>query len=227
VRLLRKLGAFALFTLFAALPAHASFVWNEIGAGSLPASAEETVGSGELTQINGQLVYDGDAAAWAVDLYQIKVVNPAAFSARTIVVDGTNMSDPALYLFDAAGSGVYMNNDNGLIDFQATLPAGNPFGPVSSGRYYLAIAWGFSDALSFDSIFSLDQFLDPTGVYGPTGPGGAAPLAAWNPAGPGNFDLPSAYTINFTSAAAAPEPGTLALLLVAAAGAFARRRRLH
>ncbi|MEP7182721.1 MAG: PEP-CTERM sorting domain-containing protein [Betaproteobacteria bacterium] len=227
MHLLRKFGALTLLAALFAGPAQASFIWNEIGAGQLPGTAEITAGSGFLSQINGHLNYDGNTSLWGVDLYAIRIVDGATFTAST-AAGSANMDDPALYLFDSSGMGLYMNNDSSLTDFNATLPTGSAFGPVSAGLYYLGIAWGFSDALSFDSIFSLDQFLDTTGVYGPTGPGGAVALASWNAAGPVNFDLPSDYTINLRGAVGAiPEPGTLALVLVAAAGAIARRRRFQ
>lgn len=229
VRPLLEVGTLALFTVLVAVPAAASPVWNEINAGQLPVTAEITTGTGPLSQIKGNLDFDLNSLIWDVDLYEINIVDAATFSAST-EASGANMDDPALYLFDLSGLGVYMNNDNTTADFQSTLPAAHSFGPVSPGLYYLAIAWGFSDPqdATGNSIFSLDQFLDTTGVYGPTGPGGGGALGSWTAAGPVNFDLPSNYTINLTGARAAiPEPATLALLLAAAAGAFAGRRRRH
>ncbi len=226
MRALRYIRVLALLAVFVALPARADFVWNESNAGSLLPTAEVTHGTGALTQINGHLDFDLSTLLWGVDLYAIGISDPTIFTAST--EDGpANVSDPALYLFNALGVGVYMNNDNTGTDFQATLPTGSPFGPLTPGLYYLAVAWGFSDALSGDSIFSLDQFLDTTGVYGPTGPGGADPLAAWNTSSaPGDFTLPASYSIDFRGATQAPEPGTLALLAAAAFGMMARRRRI-
>jgi hypothetical protein len=222
VPIARFIGALALSAAFVVLPARASFIWNEINAGSVPATAEFIHGQGALTQINGNLDFDLNTLTWGVDLYIIQITDAATFSAQSEDGPG-NVSDPALYLFNAAGIGVYMNNDNSGSDFQATLPPGNPLGPLTNGLYYLAVAWGFSDALSFDSIFSLDQFLDTTGVYGPTGPGGSDPLAGWNTSSaPGNFDLPAHYTIDLVSAA--PEPATLSLLIAAVTGLMLRRR---
>lgn len=224
VHRIRYLGTLALVAAFVALPAQGSLIWNEINAGPLPTTAEVTFGSGALTQINGHLDFDLDTQLWGVDLYAISIVHPTQFSART-EAGAAKMDDPALYLFNASGRGVYMNNDTTAANFQATLPTGSAFGPVTAGLYYLAIAWGFSDALSFDSIFDLNQFVNTTGVYGPSGPGGGSALAGWNPAGPANFDVPAAYTIDFTGAAAAvPEPGTLALLVAAIVGIRTRRR---
>jgi len=226
VRAISYVGALALLTVFVSLPARAGFVWNESNAGSLPPTAEVTQGAGALTQINGHLDFDLNTQLWGVDMYAIGISDPSKFMAFT--EDGpANLSDPALYLFNALGVGVYMNNDNSGTDFQATLPAGSPFGPSTSGLYYLAVAWGFSDALSGDSIFSLDQFLDTTGVYGATGPGGADSVAAWNTSSaPSDFNLPANYSIDLRGAAAAPEPGTLALLAAAALGMMTRRRRI-
>lgn len=214
MRAQKYIGVVALLALWVALPARA-FIWNEINAGSLPSTAEITHGLGPLTQINGQLNFDNNTQSWGVDMYAIAISDPAHFLATT-ETGPNNLSDPALYLFNSAGLGVYMNNDNSTTDQQATLPAGNPLGPQAFGIYYLAIAWGFSDALSFGSIFDLAQFVDTPGVYGPTGPGGGSPVTGWDTSSaPVNFDLPAHYTIDLRGAIEAPEPGTLALLAAA------------
>lgn len=227
VRFSAKLGAFALAAAFAVVPARASVIWNEINAGELPGTAEVTVGTGALSQIRGHLDFDLNTARWQIDLYQITILDPAAFSART-QLGATNLADPVLFLFGLDGRGIFMNDDTSAVDLQSTLPAGHPNGPLAAGLYYLAIAWAFSDPLSASgSIFPLiEQLLAPTGVYGPLGSGGADPLAAWVSGGPPNFDLNADYAILLTGAAPGriAEPATLALLALGVMIGALRRR---
>jgi hypothetical protein len=137
-----------------------------------------------------------------------------------------------LFLFGSDGRGVYVNDDIDLTtpDIQARLPAGHALGPLVPDLYYLGIGWAFTDPLSdLGPIFPLYELnLATDGVYGPTGSGGANPLASWIPGGPPNFDLGGDYRILLTGAAVAllvPEPGSLALLGIAGLAAIARRRR--
>jgi hypothetical protein len=188
------------------------------------------LGTGPLTEINGDLEFNIDLGVYGVDLYRIKITDATLFTALTM--DGAgNVSDPVLWLFDASGVGVYMNDDTGPVNLQSTLPPSHPMGPVAPGYYLLGISWSFYDAISdasdpSSSIFPLYQnFLDTTGVYGPTGSGGANPLAGWTPDS-ARQDLPAHYDIVLRGATfAAPEPGTLLLFGLAAAFlGFSRRR---
>jgi len=225
VRFNKCLGAFALLLALAASPAHASVIWTEINAGDLLSTAEITCCAGAVTEIDGHLSFDINTLLWDVDLYAIKINSPTIFSART-VAGSSNAADPVLFLFGADGRGVYMNDDTTNIDLQSTLPAGHVSGPLASGVYYLAIAWGFSDPQSASgSIFPVyESSLDPTGIYGATGTGGGDPLSGWLPSGPSNFDVPSDYRILLTAALVAPEPGTLALLALGIVVVAARVR---
>ena len=116
-----------------------------------------------------------------------------------------NVSDPQLFLFDALGQGVYMNDDyvSGFNGAQSALPVGHPSGPVSAGFYYLAIGWFNNEPL--DTLASLIfETTSPTGVNGPAGSG---VVAAWNHDVLGQIDLPTAYEIQLTGAEiAAPVP---------------------
>lgn len=209
----------------------AGSVWLEVGdAGDLTGTAQVTAGQGALTGISGHLDYDINTGLYSVDLYQIYISNAAQFTALT--AGGNNdVSDPALWLFDATGHGVYMNDDRTANDLQSTLPNGSPVGPTAPGLYYLGISWTFYDAISdannpFSSIFPIyESFLNTDGVYGPTGSGGAAALAGWTPDAP-RQDLANAYNITLRGAAfAVPEPGTLLLLGLASLFAAGSRRR--
>jgi hypothetical protein len=203
VRFIKCLGAFALLCALAVSPARADIV------------------------VLGHLDFDLDTLLWEVDQYTLNITDPAAFSATTIG-GPANVADPVLFLFAADDRGVYMNDDTSIADLQSTLPAAHPLGPITPGIYHLAIAWAFTDPQSASgSIFPVyESFLDTTGVYGPTGSGGADPLSGFLPGGPPNFDVPADYAIRLVGAVnITPEPGTLALLALAFGAVAACRRR--
>lgn len=193
-------------------------VWNEVGsAGSLPASAQVTTGLGDLTRITGNLV-----ALSEVDMFQIRIEDPLAFSAVTVAALGLHVPDPQLFLFDGAGRGVYMNDDadGGLSGSQSALPSGHPFGPLAPGLYYLAIA-------RFDNEPASDAgmiFPDSIQTAGATGPGAADPVISWNDDVIGSIDFETLYQIDLSGARPAPEPGTLVILGSALAAWMALRR---
>jgi hypothetical protein len=145
-------------------------------------------------------------------MFAVWVTDPAAFSATTVGTTGT-LENSQLFLFDAAGFGVYANdNDPGGGTLSSTLPAGHAFGPPTPGLYFLAI----SGSSNWDPV-SAAGIIFPTsprsGVFGPSGPGGGAPISGWS--GFGSF---GSYTITLTGAAAAgaaapiPEPSTIVLM---------------
>lgn len=213
-------GIGLLAALLTASPARAS-IWTEVGnAGGLPSTAQATFPSGDqsLTAIFGALT--GLGAAGDVDVYQIFIANPAAFSASTVNLFGT-AADTQLFLFNAAGRGVYANDDASAATRRSTLPAGHPSGPQAPGIYYLAISSFDRDPVSVGGlIFPSFPF---TSVFGPTGPGGASPVTAF--AGGGQFQ--GTYRIDLTGAQTTPVPGPAAGLVFAgvATVAFWRRRR--
>lgn len=189
VRFKKCLGAVALLFVLAVSPARADII------------------------VLGHLDFDLDTLLWEVDQYTISITDPTAFFAKTIG-GPSNVADPVMFLFGADNRGVYMNDDTSIADLQSTLPAGHPLGPIAPGIYHLAIGWAFTDPQSASgSIFPVyESSLDTTGVYGPTGSGGADPLTGFLPGGPPDFDLPADYAIRLAGAVnITPEPGTLAL----------------
>jgi hypothetical protein len=200
--------------LFSAAPAKA-IPWNEIGdAGQLLGTAQTTTGAGALTSITGGLSSGTD-----VDLFRIYISSPAAFSATTI---GGASFDTQLFLFNSAGLGIYANDDS--VGLLSRLPAGHVNSPTITGLYYLGISQYDRDPYSSGGlIFPSSPF---TGVFGPTGPGGALPLSNWG----GSAGHGGGYTITLTGAsfshtAALPAPASSLLLGSCLVGFAAWRRR--
>lgn len=222
---MRQLWAFA--ALVAALyPVHAQAAsFSEVGdAGeSLSTAQVVTAGLSPLTSIAGSLAGFDDPA----DLFQIFLTGGQSFSATT--VGGANF-DTRLFLFAANGAGVYFNDDAVSGTLQSTLPANSSFTPTQSGTYYLGVS-GFDYNpvnAAGDRLFpSLTDFPGDvpadsifTAVFGPTGPGGSAPLAGFDGV---ILNEGGSYAIALTGATAVPEPvSTLALVLAGASGTALR-----
>ena len=179
--------------LFAASSASAQVNFAEQGdAGDLPATAQAPEGSGSLDSISGALT---DAAD--VDMFRVCLTGGGTFSATTAGT-ATTVGDSMLFLFDAAGLGVYANDDSAG-SLQSTLPAGNPNTPTAAGVYYLAISSFLnpptSDAGEIFTNFVFDPANDLTvGLPGP--PGGSSPVSGW--LGGGGYD--GTYSIVLTGA---------------------------
>ena len=225
-------GGIAMFALMCFVGPASAYIWFETGsAGDLPSTAQDTLGTGPLTEIIGNLDFNIVTDIWGVDLYRIQITDPVNFSAMTNGADN-NVSDPALWLFDASGHGVYMNDDTAPAapaNLQSTLPPSHLMGPVAPGFYLMGISWTFFDAISdtsnpLSSIFPdyLNSF-DTTGVYQGNNPD---VLAGWTPNTALRQDFASRYDIVLTGATfAVPEPGTMLLFgLALLLGAMARRR---
>lgn len=162
----------------------------EVGdAGPLPATAQNVTGVEPVTEITGTL----GGAPPGEDMYRLCLAGNGTFSASTVGTPGT-FSDTQLFLFDAAGNGVYANDDAPGGGFRSTLPASDPLTPAVPGIYYLAISVFNDDPVSAGGlIFPNAPF---SGVFGPTGPGGGSPITGWTAGG----GTPGTYTIVLTGA---------------------------
>ncbi|MDP1663071.1 MAG: GC-type dockerin domain-anchored protein [Phycisphaerales bacterium] len=102
-------------------------------AGDLPAMAAVLPGSGDLSSITGVL------GANDVDMYKINICDMANFSATTQNTAPT--IDTQLFLFNADGTGVVMNDDNpaGTGGLWSRIDNTTGF-IVANGTYYLAIS---------------------------------------------------------------------------------------
>src|SRR5580704_16050486 len=104
-------------------------------AGGLPGKANITQGSGgPLTDIIGSLT---DVTGGA-DMYEILITSPTAFSA-TVTQHGRNpVVNPALYLFDAAGVGLFGNDDISVSNALASIPVGTT-NSLAAGLYFVLL----------------------------------------------------------------------------------------
>jgi hypothetical protein len=160
-------------------------------SGDLPAQAQSIDGRGAPTEITGTLDGDDD-----VDLYALCLEGGGTFSAA---VSAGEFEETQLFLFDAAGRGVYFSDDLSGSDYRSFLPANHPLTPASPGVYYLALSSFNNDPLSASGeIFPNEPY---TVIHGPTGPGGADPVSSWSGVGD---ELGGTYAIDITGATPCP-----------------------
>jgi MYXO-CTERM domain-containing protein len=197
------LAALLAFTSLAAAD-----IWTEIGdAGDLPSTAQQTgfVDFRPLDEIRGTIDNRTDA-----DMFVLYLPGGGTFSATTVGTPGT-LNDTQLFLFDASGHGVYANDDANSSTRRSTLPADHPLTPQAAGLYYLAIAPFGRVPVSQPSNDVIFPDFPTTGVFGPTGPGGANPISGWRGEAPPQEAM-GTYTIRLTGAlTVSPEPGALTL----------------
>jgi len=191
---LSKLAAACALALLFATPAFAQ-LWTENGdAGDVIATAQETFGTGPLTGINGDLQTPND-----VDLFCIRLtsVPPAGspFVQLNCVVNG----GPNVYLFDASGNGVFVNET--CQAGEKTLLAPNV--SLAPGTYYVGVAFSGIAAQSAAGSIWLSGF---PGQRAPDGPGAAQPLIGWAGAPIVQPLNPYHLTLNFMGYCGAPVP---------------------
>lgn len=197
--------------------ANADTIWIESpDAGELTTTAQDTTSGGKLTAIQGTLEDPNSAEHYLdIDLFRIFIGDVTAFSAATVFAS-TNVADPQLFLFDALGNAVFMNDDDGFNGSQSALGA-LPTG-FSSGLYFLGISWFGNVAV--DS-FGTSLFVDvPLGEIAGAALGAGA-LAGWNLGVFNIADQVIDYEIVLTGV---PEPLTLTLLGAGLAAVAIRRR---
>ncbi len=157
----------AVIALLAVLPRGAGAqVWTETGdAGTLVATAQHTTGTGPLTTILGTFADSND-----VDVYCIHVTSPAGFFAG---IQCAVMFDPNIWLFDAAGTGLTMQ-DNCQFGYASITGLHVP-GP---GTYYLTVAPEGRQAASPGGPIWLTSVFNPTERV-PDAIGAPGPLVGW------------------------------------------------
>ncbi|MBW4474435.1 MAG: DVUA0089 family protein [Stenomitos rutilans HA7619-LM2] len=154
-----------------------------------------------------------------VNLFRLVLAGGQTFSATTINANTlielpidqqlgsptALLPDPQLFLFDAAGRGVY-GNDDSFGTAQASLPSGS-FSPVAPGTYFLAIASsGYNPISAGGSIFGSP---DASGILAANGSGSAAPLTGFTGDGTAGGDYQISFTGVTANAAGVPEPSEI------------------
>lgn len=117
---------------------------GNVGDASAVRPGQNTIGdSGSLTSIQGRFEFDD------VDVYKIRITNPANFRATTVGLAG--FIDTQLFLFNENGMGVTHNDDDPATNaIQSTITGQFVPGP---GIYYLAITQYNRDSLSAANRF--------------------------------------------------------------------------
>ena len=174
-----------------ALPANALAATESGDAGDLPGTAQDLAGA-PVDAIDGSIATGTDQ-----DLYRVCLEGGGTFSATT--VGGTEL-DTQLFLFDAAGLGVY-GNDDSQATRQSTLPALHELTPTAPGVYLLAIT-----PYNRDPGSAAGAIFGSGGVLPATGPGAAQPLTGWS----GSVGVPGDYRISLTGTAGCVPPDTTA-----------------
>lgn len=203
----------SLSLFFVAPVSGALIITNNATAGPLPASAQDLTGL-YPDEIQGTLDFPN-----GVSMFKLFLDAPL-FSAITVLPIANGVPDPELFLFDASGAGVYMNDDETFSNLQACLPsdvnnpcpsARNGVGPAVSGFYYLAITR--SANMAIDSLSN--PLFAPVLSTDVAGPASSNPIAGWdnNVNTSPNFDQ---INYDIVLQGATPEPATW--MLTAGAG---------
>ena len=201
--------------LAAAQPAWAApTLYTETDSGALPTTAETAGAVGSSLTIAGKLLDGkGGNAPNIVDLYSFTIGSASQYRFDTF---GSAIVDPALFLFDGTGAGLFWNNDASASPVN-TQSAFTTF--LNPGTYYIGFAFYGVDPDDGSGLGIFDT------VGGNEGPAlaGASALSDWMDFyGQTLWDLVD-YRINISDV---PEPGVFALTLTALAlGAGLGRRR--
>lgn len=181
---------------------------------SLPATAQITQGVGDLQEITGVFTFTTIGTERTVanvsnpDLFEIRIDGSTPFSATTIG-QVSNIFDTQLFLFDAAGKGVYANDNASDFTTKSLL---DPTTTPAPGLYFLGIAtYGAVPRSGSGATFDIfDNPIDDTsgsvsftGLKGPKS-GATGPLTNWFLSG-ANVET-GYYSIALTGASYASAP---------------------
>lgn len=190
-------------------------------AGGVPGSANVTIGGGTLTDIIGAL---SDETAGA-DMYEIYIPNLQDFTATSTGTGDDPIVNPALYLFNASGDGLY-GDDNTGAGSQASI-SGASAASASPGLYYILIV----PSGHLPENGSTLLFGDLTNTIGQANALSSLVIKKYATSGttPSPADSGKDYDIVLTGAdfAEAPEPGTVALMGLGMAALAWRSRRVR
>jgi len=167
--------------------------WAESGdAGNQIATAQTTVGAGAITQITGTLPLSDD-----VDLYCVQLTSVPPAGTPVVQLGCLSQQSPNVWLFDAAGNGVF-TNETCLGGNKALLA---PSTSLMPGTYYVGVSYYNRNAISAGGNIWIPGV---PGQRAPDGPGASGPLVGW--AGIVYMNPPNAYTIQLTGFGACTGP---------------------
>ena len=190
----------------------AASVFTEVpDAGQTIGAANDASAVSPLFGITGTLSNEPSAGPDLVDMFRVSIPIGASFFANTGPGNAPSLiADPVLFLFDAFGFGVAMDDETGGFG-QASLSTGS----LSGGIYYLAIA--------FAGLDPLDNLGNP--IFDTFGNGAllsALALDSWfgsplsqDPSIEGRYSITTYYV---------PLPGTLLLAVIALAALRTTRK---
>lgn len=142
--------------------------WTETGdAGNTVPTAQTTVGTGPLTSIDGNLLSPTD-----VDLYCIRLTAVPPAGLPLVQLQCVVMNGPNVWLFDAAGNGVFTNSTCSF--GSKTIVAPNV--SLAPGVYFVGVSYtGMDPQSAGGAIWNTSV----SGQHAPDGPGAPGPLTGW------------------------------------------------
>lgn len=203
--------------------------WVEHGdAGPVIGSAQPTQGTGNLGSIRGRLGVAGTSLGPIdlEDMFLIKVIDPTTFTMQ--ITSAT--FNPQLFVFNVTlpgeAFGLLANDDtnSGMLPFIDRFSTDGTGAQINlPGVYAIAVSGAGRNPTAFNGNL-LFNYISPTEVSGPDGPGGFLPHTGWT--GDGET---GDYLIDFTGTEFydVPGPASAALLLIAIGIVPTRRRRLR
>ncbi|OYT71807.1 MAG: hypothetical protein CFK49_11100 [Armatimonadetes bacterium JP3_11] len=163
--------------------------WDETSNGGGDAGDQietaQSTGSDPIGRIRGSI-----GAANDVDIYAIYIENPSIFSAST--VGGTSL-DTALWLFDADGKGVLLNDDDPDATTGLQSRIDNRGGQITAGTYYLAVSLSPRRAAGCEGGL-IWQTTPYRSLRAPDGPEATSRLGGWS----GSSSSTGQYIITLT-----------------------------
>ncbi|MFL6531657.1 MAG: DVUA0089 family protein, partial [Chthoniobacterales bacterium] len=132
-------------------------VFTEIGdAGQTPGTAQnsgivQAAGGTGRSTVLGTFLSPTDA-----DVYRLTINAPGTFSISTLNTltqsnGGPGGLDTQLFIFDAAGHPIVMNDDANGLALQSTIPSATPFmSALAAGIYYIAISLAGNDPVNIN-----------------------------------------------------------------------------
>jgi hypothetical protein len=220
-----RLYGYGIACFFITAPATAGPEWIENrDAGSLLATAQKTMGEGQLSSISGSLSLDllgGDLE----DMYLLRIIDPVKFT-----MDMDAEFDAQMFVFNVTLPGEafgLLANDNTALGNQPFIgnSATDATGAAINlpGVYLIAVSGTGRNPVSLNG--NIFNYGSSTEVSGPDGPGGINPHNGWTGDGP-----VGSYHISFTGAEFydVPAPGAAALFAIAGmVGGQRRRSRIN